>query len=75
MPSAEQPVCHLLPPRMDRDLPPSPETSRIDLADTAAVRYWAAQFGVTEREIREAVEAAGADVGEVRERLARNRSY
>jgi Protein of unknown function (DUF3606) len=75
MPSAEQPVCHLLPAGMDRNSPPAPEHRRIDLADPAGVRYWAEQFGVTEQEIREAVEAAGADVDEVRERLARNRSY
>lgn len=75
MPSTEQPVCHLLPSGMDRDSPPRPKSRRIDLADTSAVRYWAEQFGVTEQEIREAVEAAGADVAKVRERLARNRSY
>ena len=62
-------------PGMDRDSPPRPDGRRIDLADAAEVRYWAKQFGVTEQEIREAVEAAGADVGKVRERLARNRSY
>ena len=62
-------------PGMDRDSPPPPEGSRIDPADSSAVRYWAEQFGVTEQEIREAVQAAGADVGKVRERLARNRSY
>jgi NACalpha-BTF3-like transcription factor len=60
---------------MDRDSPLRPDGRRIDLADTSAVRYWAEQFGVTEQEIREAVEAAGGDVGAVRERLARNRSY
>lgn len=55
--------------------PRSEPAARIDLADPGAVRYWAEQFGVTEREIREAVQAAGASVEKVRERLARNRSY
>ena len=51
------------------------DSEQINVNERADLRYWAAQFGVTEQEIREAVEAVGPRVPDVRQRLAANRSY
>lgn len=73
---AEQPVCHLLPPSMaDDQKTAARDAERINVASPSELRYWAEQFGVTEREIREAVKVAGSRVRDVRARLAANRSY
>jgi hypothetical protein len=48
---------------------------RIDVEQPDEVRYWSKTFGVTEDEIRAAVKAAGPMLKDVREKLAKNRSY
>jgi len=61
---------------MADDLKRTPsQEARIDLRRDEDVRRWADEFGVTEEEIRAAVELVGPRLEDVRERLARNRSY
>ncbi len=39
--------------------------SKIDLDDEAGLKYWQEHYGVTEEQLREAVQAAGDDPGAV----------
>ena len=48
---------------------------RVDLSRAEDVRRWAEEFGVTEEELRQVVNLVGPRLADVRERLARNRSY
>ena len=48
---------------------------RLDLSRADDVRRWAEEFGVTEQELRQAVELVGPRITDVRQRLAQNRSY
>ena len=51
-----------------------PDT-RINVEDPSELKYWASEFGVSVEELREAAKAAGPMLKDVRERLARDRSY
>ena len=51
-----------------------PDT-RINVEDETDLRFWASQFGVSVEELRQAAKAAGPMLKDVRERLARDRSY
>ncbi len=42
---------------------------RIDLGDEAAVKRWTEHFGITQRQLEEAVQAAGTDPAKLREHL------
>jgi hypothetical protein len=53
----------------------NPDDTLIDVDQEQDVRYWSKEFGVTEEEIRQAVQSAGPMVKDVRARLAVNRSY
>jgi hypothetical protein len=49
---------------------PAPSQSpSIDLGNPAAMKRWCKEFGVTETQLAEAVQAAGADAAAVREHL------
>jgi hypothetical protein len=54
---------------------PEADERRIDVERANELRYWSEHFGVTEEEIRQAVKAVGPKLDDVRQRLARNRSY
>jgi hypothetical protein len=49
--------------------------TRINVEDETDLRFWASQFGVSVEELRQAAKAAGPMLKDVRERLARDRSY
>jgi hypothetical protein len=46
-----------------------PPSRPIDLSDAAAVKRWCQEFGVTEAQLAEAVQAVGGDAATVREHL------
>jgi hypothetical protein len=47
----------------------SPQPQSIDLGDPASVKRWCKEFGVTEAQLAEAVQAVGGDAAAVREHL------
>jgi len=47
----------------------------LDLSRAEDIRRFAQELGVTEKEIREAVDLVGPRLADVRRRLAQNRSY
>ena len=49
------------------------DRSRIDIHEKYEVEYWTKKFGVTEEELRRAVERAGTSVADV-ERELKNRA-
>ena len=48
-----------------------PDRSRISLSQAHEIRYWTEQFGVTEAQLRTAVELTGNSTDEVRRFLNR----
>lgn len=51
------------------DTPPPAESQRIDLTRETDVAYWCRIFGVSIDELRDAVQHAGHDPGEVQRHL------
>jgi len=49
----------------------SPDRDRINTSEDYEVRYWARELGVSEEELRAAVEAAGNGADDVRRHLKR----
>jgi hypothetical protein len=56
-------------------IPPAPslDRSRIDLTNPGEVAWWCATLGVSERQLHDAVEAAGPEIGAVRTELGQGR--
>lgn len=52
---------------------PPVDRTCVDLTRPAEVAWWCATLGVSERELRDAVAAAGPDIGSVRNELGQNR--
>ena len=50
----------------------SPDRDRINVNEEHEVRYWTQRFGVSEDELRRAVEQVGHSVDEVEKRLRPN---
>ncbi|GAB6194960.1 DUF3606 domain-containing protein [Lysobacter xanthus] len=50
----------------------SPDRKLIALGEEHEVRYWTEKFGVSEQELRRAVEAVGNSAAEVEKRLRPN---
>jgi hypothetical protein len=48
-----------------------PDYWHVDLTQPWQVRFWTREFGVTEGELRDAVERAGRGVGDLRAHFAR----
>lgn len=53
---------------MEQPSPAAPEGA-IDLSDEDAVRRWTAHFGITTRQLEEAVHAAGTQAADVQRHL------
>jgi len=51
------------------------EQERIDLDNDSQVKYWSRTLGVSEEELRTAVEFAGSSAAEVRNYLNRQHSH
>jgi len=51
------------------------DQERINLDDDSQVRYWSRTLGVSEEELRTAVEFAGSSAAEVRNYLSRQHSH
>ncbi len=49
----------------------SPDRDRINLSEDYEVRYWTGALGVTEQQLREAVQAVGSTAEAVRRHLGR----
>ena len=47
------------------------DRSRVNTEQDYEVRYWAQEFGVTEEQLRQAVQRVGASADKVREHLGR----
>lgn len=50
-----------------------PDRSRIALGEEHEIRYWATKFGVSEEELRAAVDAVGSSVPNVHQWLERHK--
>lgn len=53
----------------DKSKTGSPDRDRINLSEDYEVRYWTKELGVSERELRDAVQAVGNTSKAVREHL------
>ena len=62
-------------PMMSDDLTKrgEPDRSRIALGEEHEIRYWATKFGVSEEELRAAVDAVGSSVPNVHQWLERHK--
>jgi hypothetical protein len=49
------------------------DRSRIDTAQACEVRYWTQEFGVKEKQLRQAVQRVGPSLDKVREHLRQGR--
>ena len=57
---------------MEADFRLEHDDKKIDVNDSWALRYWCRELGVTERDLRETVEAVGPSVLEVKKILTRH---
>lgn len=57
---------------MEIDSRPQHDGKTINVNDSWALRYWCRELGVTERDLRETVEAVGPSVLEVKKILTRS---
>ncbi|WP_081759931.1 DUF3606 domain-containing protein [Pseudoxanthomonas suwonensis] len=55
----------------DRNNPGRPDRDRINLNEDYEVRYWTGALGVTEQELRDAVQAVGSTAEAVRRHLGK----
>ena len=56
--------------KMDRKIKPlPPDTRSVDIEDTYAVAYWAKEFNVSAKQLKEAVRIAGINAPDVKREL------